>query len=429
MSSIAAHRRVPGRSGPWSCPWLLLVLASAPAVRAEAPLDPLPVPDYSFDLSSWTVAQGIVDARDVLYLDFPHPGRLLPGLMLQLYSSADDLDALSSANATLTELHTFALLFSVSAAANGVAPPDPALIELNVPYNVTNQAALGQAGGDQFMSTQLFTLNGALDGWIFNNVLARNNYDEGGTDFSAQPDTPACELADGSAYDNLNATGRLERLGEEVANVYFSLVTDSPSLDTMPYWGNPSGADIYFNESPPTYQPTDLYTPYEYLQLVEQDDIDAVVVFDTNQNVAFDESDVVLFSLAPGSPSLATIPGASAQGAAADVFVVRPGQMPAVFASAAQLGLGDPQDDIDALDFVLCDDALLCAAQHGIRAARGDLDGDCDVDLADLCRLLAAYGSCQGDPDYDPMADLDLSGCVSLADLAALLGAYGTTCD
>jgi hypothetical protein len=55
----------------------------------------------------------------------------------------------------------------------------------------------------------------------------------------------------------------------------------------------------------------------------------------------------------------------------------------------------------------------------------GDVDGDGDVDLTDLARLLAAYGSCVGDPDYDPAADIDGSGCVDLTDLAFLLAHYG----
>jgi subtilisin family serine protease len=55
----------------------------------------------------------------------------------------------------------------------------------------------------------------------------------------------------------------------------------------------------------------------------------------------------------------------------------------------------------------------------------GDLDGDSDIDLADLAELLAHYGmSGAGYGD----GDLDGDGDVDLADLAALLAVYGTTC-
>ncbi len=55
----------------------------------------------------------------------------------------------------------------------------------------------------------------------------------------------------------------------------------------------------------------------------------------------------------------------------------------------------------------------------------GDIDGDGDVDLSDLATLLAAYGTCEGDPGYNPDADLDDSGWVDLVDLATLLANYG----
>jgi hypothetical protein len=55
----------------------------------------------------------------------------------------------------------------------------------------------------------------------------------------------------------------------------------------------------------------------------------------------------------------------------------------------------------------------------------GDIDGDGDVDLADLATMLAAYDTCDGDPGYNPDADLDDSGCIDLADLATLLANYG----
>jgi hypothetical protein len=38
---------------------------------------------------------------------------------------------------------------------------------------------------------------------------------------------------------------------------------------------------------------------------------------------------------------------------------------------------------------------------------------------------LAAYGTCDGDVDFDPAADFDDSGCIDLSDLAELLGRYG----
>lgn len=56
----------------------------------------------------------------------------------------------------------------------------------------------------------------------------------------------------------------------------------------------------------------------------------------------------------------------------------------------------------------------------------GDLDGDCDVDLADLGQLLANYGDIAG-VGYDH-GDLDLDADVDLTDLANLLAAYGGTC-
>ncbi len=56
----------------------------------------------------------------------------------------------------------------------------------------------------------------------------------------------------------------------------------------------------------------------------------------------------------------------------------------------------------------------------------GDLDGDGDIDLADLAQLLAHYGTTSGATYED--GDIDGDGDVDLADLAALLSVYGTTC-
>ena len=57
----------------------------------------------------------------------------------------------------------------------------------------------------------------------------------------------------------------------------------------------------------------------------------------------------------------------------------------------------------------------------------GDLDGDGDVDLSDLQILLAAYGACIGDANFNEAADIDDNGCIELADLQTLLAHYGET--
>jgi len=58
----------------------------------------------------------------------------------------------------------------------------------------------------------------------------------------------------------------------------------------------------------------------------------------------------------------------------------------------------------------------------------GDMDLDGVITLADLSILLSAFGTCTGEPNYNPAADFDASGCVDLADLSCFLNRFGTTC-
>jgi len=55
----------------------------------------------------------------------------------------------------------------------------------------------------------------------------------------------------------------------------------------------------------------------------------------------------------------------------------------------------------------------------------GDLNGDFQVDLADLVLLAVAYGSRPGDPNWNSNADLAMRGIIDLTDLVTLAMHYG----
>jgi hypothetical protein len=80
---------------------------------------------------------------------------------------------------------------------------------------------------------------------------------------------------------------------------------------------------------------------------------------------------------------------------------------------------GDPQSIVEAAIDAFQIVAFACGD------CPGDLDGDDDVDLADLAQLLAHYG--MTGMTYED-GDLDADGDVDLSDLSALLAVYGTTC-
>ena len=193
---------------------LLLLCTIVGRSPADPPIDPVPAPFYSFDCLSPTVEAELVGCADVLELDHPTPAIALPGEAFGLPLPGDDLDALSTADgADLGPTDPFVLLFSVDRATVGVADPAPELVALQVPYNVTDQASKGQAAGDQYMSTETFTRMGGPMGGVPriapNNTLTRNNYNEGGMDFSAMP--PISAEDDGGGASNLDRLDEFRR--------------------------------------------------------------------------------------------------------------------------------------------------------------------------------------------------------------------------
>ncbi len=54
-----------------------------------------------------------------------------------------------------------------------------------------------------------------------------------------------------------------------------------------------------------------------------------------------------------------------------------------------------------------------------------DLDGDGDVDIVDIQKVAAHYGSQEGDPDWDPKYDIDGDGDVDIVDVQKVAAWYG----
>jgi hypothetical protein len=414
--------------------WLGLaaVAVLVPIAAALPPLVPLPLPAFSLDPNSPSVIGGLVGPADVLTIG---PGGLeiaIPGGALGLYLPGDDLDALSADNSPVEYTQTFALLFSVDRETVGAAVVDTILIGLGVPYNVADQAARGHAAGDEYMALTLHTLAGrsAVGTRGTGATLVRNNYDEGGTDFSAIPPTHADDTPGPVPQDDVDATAqpRTATTRGQLVDVYFSANTGSPSLPVLStsLGQMPSGAHIFFNADPLVRTQTALYASYGMLGLQQGDDIDALIVFDLNENHIFDIPDVVLFSLDRYSPSLTSIPGTSQYCPAADVFIAHPGMAPQVFAPASEFGLGTLTDNINALDFVPCLEPQECARVHGIRSIKGDLNCDGVADVFDIDAFVlaltdpTAYQALHPDCNIEN-ADCNLDHAIDVFDIDCLV--------
>lgn len=361
------------------CTVLLGMVYVSGAVLAAPPTKPLPSPFFSFDLSSPAVANSFVEADDILTLNLPYPVPVIPAAALGLGATGDDLDALSGDHPAFSSETHFAIRFSVTRESTGNVPPDPVLVNESVPYNVMDQAGRGHQAGDEYLTLRNFTLQGPLAGrgsTPDNNTMVNNNYDEGGSDFAARPETHANSVV-AEPQDNVDALADLD----VSAVAYYSATSTSPSLSSLPGSATPSGASIFCMR----VGVISMYASYAQLGLQQADDIDAIIVFDFEANDVFNGADRILFSLTPGSPSLATIPGVTISGAA-DVFIAAPGQPPALFAPAASLGLASLADDVDALEILVMNSTSSGSSitAFAIRLLPGDFDGDADVDSQDL---------------------------------------------
>lgn len=175
----------------------------------------------------------------------------------------------------------------------------------------------------------------------FSSTLTGNNtlYIDGSAEPGC-PTAPAFGLVESPTSDDIDALNDeppsfvdTDSDGRPNAPVFFSLAPGSPTLETV----GRGPADILWTRDGQTPA---LYASASALGLVSGDDIDALCLIDQGAGPAYSAStDAIMFSLAPGSPTLADI-GASA----ADVL----GPGPEVRIAASAMGLRS-LDDLDAL--------------------------------------------------------------------------------
>jgi hypothetical protein len=283
------------------------------------------------------------------------------------------------------------------------------------------QIARNQEAGDLYISTDSFRPLPAA-GRLYLPVAASNDCFRNQDQFDEVPSVgPVPVVPAGTPIDNLDGFD-FQRFSTDSDLALERALYYSVSMETDPDFG----AYIFYLPVGWTAAPVDpldlgpVFARREQLGLTSGDDIDALVVFDADNSGTFTPGDAVLISLMRGSTSLNVgFPYHFAgDGNPSDVFMVfKTGAADgarAISQLAEHEELGFTPDiyaDIDALEVVIC---------------TGDVDGDLDVDIADLTELLSNFGTIAGATLSD--GDLDGDGDVDLNDLTNLLSAFGVPC-
>lgn len=329
--------------GVTACLLMGVATSAAPPHYAD---EPLPRPQFTIDAD--TPLSALLGSATVLEQGDPEGDN-----PIVVYSETDlgltpfdDLDALSYNREDVASAgQVFLLLFDVDRDTVGQALPDPVLVANNQVFSVPDQAAKNQAAGDLFLTLDGFDRAGNVvhDGTRTehsNNTVAVNQGDTGGVDRNLSPEKSASQASTGTE-DNSNGSAYPSGTtrGSRNGRLFFSLTSDSFSTGD-------SGANVFMDSEPSQPGKDGLYAQASDLQLQLADDINALVVMDVLDDEFFGPGDKLLFSLAPGSPSLGSFD-------AATIFSFSFGAPSIeVFAFSDQLGLGDVDDSVDALEVV-----------------------------------------------------------------------------
>jgi len=356
---------------------LTLLLAAGSSHAANPPFTLAP---GSPSLGAATPADILVPPVPPIPGGIPPPVVGIPAAALGLVAG-DVLNSISFGFGPPGPAPFLEVLFSVDAAAVGAAlgPPPP-------PY-LACEAVGGQAKGDVFLSQPFGPPLPKL------NILALDENGLADSPCGPVPVPPGLGLLAPPPDDlvglDLCPVSAVFSGAAVTSPVYFTLAAGSPTLGVLAA----TTADVIVK--PPGAAPPAIALPAPLMGLVPADVVDALEV---PPGAGF-----ALFSLAPGSPSIA-----GCGYLVGDVLVSGPGPCGAgVAVAAGALGLG-AADNLDALamnfdtdgDFVAdpCDNCLLVSNN-----AQTDSDGDGVGDVCDNCPAVA--NASQADTDGDGVGD------------------------
>ncbi|MCP4247612.1 MAG: hypothetical protein GY778_11235 [bacterium] len=385
----------------------VLVVGLQPSAAWALP--PVNEPVFALTPGSGTILNGAAQGTDDLLdptpagaedVGGPGPQVHVPAGWISSFGIGFQVDALSSDHAALLQPVPVRFCFSVDTNATGAAGAA-----------VADEAAVGQAAGDLFVTSERFNLfNPAPIPGPAGNVLAVNQ-----TVMTLAPTAgpgvgpagwpnPGFLIDDVSAYDPYAFDIVGDDQWQELP-LWWSFVAGSGAgiPDPTPPERRPTGADLMLSPGPPGLA---YYAKANLMGLdLNNDDLDAVIVFEMfSDGLATPGVDVAIFSVPPGSaldPVGGNVYWTSFMG---NNFLI---------ADNASLGLG-PNDNLDAL-------AVYVGQLQGDADNDGDIDLD-DYDAFDVCAVNgpdAAYpvGAGCDEFDFDGDGDVDLEDFAELQEL------------
>jgi len=76
------------------------------------------------------------------------------------------------------------------------------------------------------------------------------------------------------------------------------------------------------------------------------------------------------------------------------------------------------------LSVSISSDNTKCATQEVCVTIPGDVDGDFNVDILDVVKIIGIYVSKHGDPQFNPNSDIDNDGVIIILDVVVCTSHY-----